>query len=75
VLKNAARIVSRLIIAAAALMALILAIGLATTVIEGYGRMSTWMVVRPSLIAAAFIVMASVMISYLIKKIRTRKQP
>ena len=75
VLKETARIVSRVIIAGAALMALILAIGISFRVIDGYGRMSPWMIVRPSLIAAVFVVMAFVMISYLIKKVRIGRQP
>ena len=73
-LKKTARIVSRVIIAGAALMALILAIGISFRVIDGYGHMSPWMIVRPSLIAAVFVVMAFVMISYLIKKVRIGRQ-
>lgn len=73
-LKRQARIVSRLIIAGAALIALVLAAGLIDNVIEGYLRNGLWMLVRSSLIAAAFVVMAFVMISYLIKKVRIEKR-
>ena len=74
-LKETARIVSRVIIAGAALMALILAVGVTLRVIDTYGRMSPWMMVRGSLIVAVFVVMAFVMISYLIKKNRIGRQP
>jgi hypothetical protein len=73
--KGVSRTVSRLIIAGAAIVALILAVSSALRVIDRHGRMSIWTVMGPSLIAAVLIVMAFAMISYLIKKFRMERQP
>jgi len=74
VLTKTVRIASRLIIAGAAVAALTLAVGIALHSVQPYERMGTWTMVRPSLIAAAFIVMAFVMISYLIRRFSAGKQ-
>jgi hypothetical protein len=75
VLTNAARIVSRIIIAVFALVAIVMAVyvGLAIVQQPGHGRM--WMILRASSIAAMFVVMAFMMISYLVRKLRATKVP
>lgn len=65
---------SRLIIAVAAFVALSLAVGITTRMIDRFGPVSIWEIMGRSMIIAAFVVMAFVMISYLIKRFRTWKQ-
>lgn len=72
-LTNPARIVSRLVIAVFALLAIMMAVyvGLAIVQQPGHGRM--WMILRASSIAAVFVVMAFMMISYLVRKLGAKK--
>ena len=65
---------SWLTVAVAAFVALALAVGITTAVIDRFGRMSVLEVIERSLIVAVFVVMAFVMISYLIRKFRAWKQ-
>ena len=60
---------SRIVVALAAVLALLLAVEISIVVIVGYSNRGIWDVVRPSLISGVFIVMALGMISYLIKKV------
>jgi hypothetical protein len=73
-LKEISSVGSRLIIAVAAFVALSLAVGITTRVIDRFGPLTIWDVMGRSLIIAAFVLMAFVMISYLIKKFRAGKQ-
>ena len=75
VLTNAARMVSRIIIAVFGLVAIMMAVHVGLAIIQrpGHGRM--WMILRASSIAAMFVVMAYMMISYLVRKLGAKKVP
>jgi hypothetical protein len=62
-------VVSRLIVAAAALVAITLAVFLGRSILQDPIPSGMRMILRASLFAAMFLVMAFMMISYLIRKI------
>jgi hypothetical protein len=68
VLRKAGQITSRIIIAAAAVLALMLAVFIGLAIIQDPQPVGICRILRASSIAATFIVMAFMMISYLIRK-------
>ncbi len=67
-LKKAGQITSRIIIAGAAILALTLALSVGLAVIHYPGLPGMRMILRGSLSAGVFIVMAIMMVSYLVRK-------